>query len=185
MPAAGRDAYGPSRFGRGCLLARRLVEGGARYVEVTSEYIPFVHWDTHEHGHEHAKDMKAMIDAPVAALIRDLETRGLLDRTRHAEHHRLAARRREHLHPDGQGGRSGRAERNRHRGVTREVRGDRAHVVEVHRERIGGLGAELEGDSWRGGSEQHVELFVRALELANDKRSDALRLSVVRVVVAG
>src|SRR5829696_8462174 len=79
--AASRDAYGPSRFGRGCLLARRLIEGGARYVEVTSEYIPFVHWDTHEHGHEHATDMKAMIDAPVAALIRDLETRGLLDRT--------------------------------------------------------------------------------------------------------
>ena len=40
-----------------------------------------MHWDTHEHGHEHAKDMKAIIDAPVAALIRDLETRGLLDRT--------------------------------------------------------------------------------------------------------
>ena len=55
-PAASRDAYGPSRFGRGCLLARRLIEGGARYVEVTSEYIPFVYWDTHEHGHERAKD---------------------------------------------------------------------------------------------------------------------------------
>jgi len=80
-PPASRDAYGTSRFGRGCLLARRLIEGGARYVEVTSEYIPFVHWDTHEHGHEHATDMKAMIDAPVATLIRDLETRGLLDRT--------------------------------------------------------------------------------------------------------
>ncbi len=80
-PSASRDAYGPSRFGRGCLLARRLIEGGARYVEVTSEYIPFVYWDTHEHGHERAKDMKAMIDAPVAALVRDLETRGLLDRT--------------------------------------------------------------------------------------------------------
>jgi uncharacterized protein (DUF1501 family) len=80
-PPASRDPYGPTRFGRGCLLARRLIEGGARYVEVTSEYIPFVHWDTHEHGHEHAKDMKAIIDAPVAALIRDLETRGLLDRT--------------------------------------------------------------------------------------------------------
>ena len=80
-PAASRDAYGPSRFGRGCLLARRLVEGGARYVEVTSEYIPFVYWDTHEHGHERARDMKAMIDAPIAALVRDLETRGLLDRT--------------------------------------------------------------------------------------------------------
>jgi uncharacterized protein (DUF1501 family) len=80
-PAASRDAYGPSRFGRGCLLARRLIEGGARYVEVTSEYIPFVYWDTHEDGHERAATMKAMIDAPVAALVRDLEARGLLDRT--------------------------------------------------------------------------------------------------------
>ena len=80
-PQASRDAYGTARFGRGCLLARRLIEGGARYVEVTSEYIPFVYWDTHEHGHERAKEMKAMIDAPMAQLVRDLETRGLLDRT--------------------------------------------------------------------------------------------------------
>jgi uncharacterized protein DUF1501 len=80
-PQAGAAAYGTSRFGRGCLLARRLVEGGARYVEVTSEYIPFVYWDTHEHGHERAEAMKAIIDAPVAQLVRDLDERGLLDRT--------------------------------------------------------------------------------------------------------
>ena len=48
------DAYNTGRFGQGCLLARRLVEAGARYVEVTSEYIPFVYWDTHENGHERA-----------------------------------------------------------------------------------------------------------------------------------
>jgi hypothetical protein len=75
------DAYNTSRFGQGCLLARRLIEGGARYVEVTSEYIPFVYWDTHEHGHQRAADMKKIIDGPVAQLIRDLEERGLLDRT--------------------------------------------------------------------------------------------------------
>jgi hypothetical protein len=80
-PQAGADAYGTSRFGRGCLLARRLIEGGARYVEVTSEYIPFVYWDTHEHGHERAEAMKQIIDAPIAQLVRDLEARGLLDRT--------------------------------------------------------------------------------------------------------
>jgi hypothetical protein len=39
------------RFGLGCLLARRLAEAGARYIEVTTEYIPFLNWDTHEHGH--------------------------------------------------------------------------------------------------------------------------------------
>jgi Protein of unknown function (DUF1501) len=75
------DAYNTGRFGQGCLLARRLVEAGARYVEVTSEYIPFVYWDTHEHGHDRVVAMKKVIDAPVAQLIRDLEERGLLDRT--------------------------------------------------------------------------------------------------------
>ncbi len=75
------DAYNTGRFGQGCLLARRLVEAGARYVEVTSEYIPFVYWDSHENGHERATAMKKLIDAPVAQLIRDLEQRGLLDRT--------------------------------------------------------------------------------------------------------
>jgi hypothetical protein len=69
------------RFGRGCLLARRLVENGARYVEVTTEYIPFVHWDTHERGHERMEKLHRMVDRPIATLIRDLESRGLLDRT--------------------------------------------------------------------------------------------------------
>jgi Protein of unknown function (DUF1501) len=73
--------YGPTRFGQGCLLARRLVEAGARFVEVTTEYIPFRHWDTHENGHTRARDMKAEIDGPVAQLVLDLEQRGLLDRT--------------------------------------------------------------------------------------------------------
>jgi len=40
-PQEVRQAYDTGRFGRGCLLARRLVERGARYVEVTTEYIPF------------------------------------------------------------------------------------------------------------------------------------------------
>ncbi|MEI6239339.1 MAG: DUF1501 domain-containing protein [Planctomycetia bacterium] len=69
------------RFGRGCLLARRLVENGARYVEVTTEYIPFVHWDTHERGHERMEKLHRMVDRPIATLIRDLEARGLLERT--------------------------------------------------------------------------------------------------------
>jgi hypothetical protein len=75
------DTYNTGRFGQGCLLARRLIEAGARYVEVTTEYIPFLFWDTHENGHERAAIMKQQIDAPVAQLILDLEERGLLDRT--------------------------------------------------------------------------------------------------------
>ena len=69
------------RFGLGCLLARRLVESGARFVEVTTEYIPFLNWDTHENGHERLVGMKQQIDAPVAQLVLDLEERGLLNRT--------------------------------------------------------------------------------------------------------
>lgn len=80
-PKKSREAYGKSRFGEGCLLARRLVEAGARFIEVTTEYVPFESWDTHENGHETAKRMKAAIDRPVAQLILDLEQRGLLDRT--------------------------------------------------------------------------------------------------------
>ncbi len=69
------------RFGLGCLLARRLCEVGARFIEVTTEYIPFLNWDTHENGHARIASMKEAIDAPVAQLVRDLEERGMLDRT--------------------------------------------------------------------------------------------------------
>jgi len=80
-PKKSFDIYSNSRFGQGCLLARRLVEAGARYIEVTTEYIPFRYWDSHENGHERAENMKREIDAPVAQLILDLEERGLLNRT--------------------------------------------------------------------------------------------------------
>lgn len=73
--------YDTGRFGRGCLLARRLVENGARFVEVTTEYVPFLHWDTHGSGHETLVGMHQQIDLPIATLIRDLESRGLLERT--------------------------------------------------------------------------------------------------------
>jgi hypothetical protein len=73
--------YDTGRFGQGCLLARRLVEAGTRYIEVTTEYVPFLHWDTHNDGHTTADRMHKEIDRPVAQLIRDLDERGLLDRT--------------------------------------------------------------------------------------------------------
>ncbi len=75
------DAYGEGRFGRGCLLARRLAESGARFIEVTTEYVPFVHWDTHENGHETVVKLKQEIDRPIARLIKELEERHMLDRT--------------------------------------------------------------------------------------------------------
>jgi hypothetical protein len=75
------DIYNTGKFGQGCLLARRLVEAGVRFVEVSTEYIPFRFWDTHENGHARAQGMKETIDRPVSQLILDLEERGLLDRT--------------------------------------------------------------------------------------------------------
>ncbi len=80
-PKESYEKYDTGRFGLGCLLARRLVEAGARFIEVTTEYVPFLHWDTHENGHTTAERMKKEIDRPVAQLILDLEERGLLDRT--------------------------------------------------------------------------------------------------------
>ncbi|MDB6123156.1 MAG: hypothetical protein JWQ71_2149 [Pedosphaera sp.] len=80
-PKESYDKYNTGRFGLGCLLARRLTEVGARFIEVTTEYIPFVNWDTHENGHTRLVDLKKAIDAPIAQLVLDLEKRGLLDRT--------------------------------------------------------------------------------------------------------
>jgi Protein of unknown function (DUF1501) len=80
-PKESYDKYNTGRFGLGCLLARRLTEVGARFIEVTTEYIPFLNWDTHENGHTRLADLKKSIDAPIAQLVLDLEKRGLLDRT--------------------------------------------------------------------------------------------------------
>jgi hypothetical protein len=85
---AKRDRFGAKyedemvgRFGLGCLLARRLAEVGARFIEVTTEYIPFLNWDTHENGNTRLTAMKKQIDGPIAQLVLDLEARGLLNRT--------------------------------------------------------------------------------------------------------
>ena len=80
-PEKVKQVYNTSRFGMGCLLARRLVESGVRFVEVTTEHIPFGNWDTHSDGHRRTVEMKRWIDAPVAQLLRDLEERGLAERT--------------------------------------------------------------------------------------------------------
>jgi hypothetical protein len=80
-PKESYDKYNTGRFGQGCLLARRLTEVGARYIEVTTEYIPFKNWDTHDNGHTRLAELKPQIDAPISQLVLDLEARGLLDRT--------------------------------------------------------------------------------------------------------
>jgi hypothetical protein len=69
------------RFGHGLLLARRLVEAGARFIQVEYQYGPFKGFDMHEDGHVRMVEMKKQIDGPIAQLIRDLQQRGLLERT--------------------------------------------------------------------------------------------------------
>ncbi len=73
---ATRDAYGRNRFGQGCLLARRLVEGGTRFVEVE-----LGGWDTHRDNAALVKQNCATLDPAIAALVDDLEKRALLDST--------------------------------------------------------------------------------------------------------
>jgi uncharacterized protein (DUF1501 family) len=80
-PEDSYNIYNTGRFGLGCLLARRLVETGVRFIEVSYEYIPFLGFDTHENGHSRMVKLKEEIDAPIAQLIKDLRERGLLDRT--------------------------------------------------------------------------------------------------------
>ncbi|MEA2710430.1 MAG: hypothetical protein QOF78_3031 [Phycisphaerales bacterium] len=69
------------RFGHGCLLARRLVELGARFVEVEYQYAAFRGFDMHENGKSRMEEMKKQIDRPIGTLIRELKERGLLERT--------------------------------------------------------------------------------------------------------
>jgi len=81
--ASVRDAYGRNLFGQGCLLARRLIERGVPFVEVTHGGIngnPFV-WDTHGNNFEQVKQNCANLDPAWGALMSDLKERGLLDST--------------------------------------------------------------------------------------------------------
>ncbi len=71
-------------FGRACLLARRLLEQGVRFVQLFSGGSfgsPRINWDGHENVKENHTQEAARIDQPVAALLRDLRQRGLLDDT--------------------------------------------------------------------------------------------------------
>jgi uncharacterized protein (DUF1501 family) len=81
-PAAVREMYGESNFGRSCLLARRLVEHGVRFVQVY--YLSKDNnqpWDTHADNDNRHKELCADSDKATAALLTDLKQRGLLDDT--------------------------------------------------------------------------------------------------------
>ena len=78
-PKSVRQNYGTREFGNGCLLARRLVERGVRFVQVY--YGNGQPWDTH-HGHNNrSASLCRDIDRPIAALLDDLARSGLLEDT--------------------------------------------------------------------------------------------------------
>ena len=76
-----RGAYGDTPFGRSCLLARRLVEDGVRFVTVYYTSGDNQPWDTHENHDERHRTLCADGDRAAGALIADLKGRGLLDDT--------------------------------------------------------------------------------------------------------
>jgi uncharacterized protein (DUF1501 family) len=75
-PTATVRSYGDSDFGRGCLMARRLVEGGVKFVEVVLDG-----WDTHKDNFARTQKLMAQLDPALAGLIKDLDARKMLDST--------------------------------------------------------------------------------------------------------
>jgi uncharacterized protein (DUF1501 family) len=75
-PSQAQEAYGKTQFGRGCLMARRLVEQGVPFVEVGMGG-----WDTHAGNFTSLETKLPQMDQAMAALVADLEQRGLLEKT--------------------------------------------------------------------------------------------------------
>ena len=75
-PDSVRNAYGDSDFGKGCLMARRLVEAGVKFVEVILDG-----WDTHVDNFTRTRNLLNDLDPAFAMLLRDLSARNLLDQT--------------------------------------------------------------------------------------------------------
>jgi hypothetical protein len=82
-PDAVREAYGRGRFGQGCLMARRLLEAGVGFVEVSLGTIAgnAIGWDTHVNNFAAVKQLSAELDAGWATLMSELAERGLLENT--------------------------------------------------------------------------------------------------------
>lgn len=76
-----RDRYGRHLFGQSCLMARRLVEAGVRFVTVHYDCVDGYSWDSHRNSDDVKKRLLPTFDQAYAALIGDLEERGLLSET--------------------------------------------------------------------------------------------------------
>lgn len=81
-PEVLRDAYGRNRFGQGCLLARRLIERGVPFVEVSLTNSGNVFgWDTHADNFNQVKSLCDVLDPAWSTLMNDLRDRGMLETT--------------------------------------------------------------------------------------------------------
>ncbi|MGE3777804.1 MAG: DUF1501 domain-containing protein, partial [Pirellulaceae bacterium] len=82
-PASVREAYGKGRFGQGCLMARRLVEHGVPFVEVSLGFSDSGNfgWDTHQNNFAAVKALSGELDRGWSMLLAELEQRGLLEST--------------------------------------------------------------------------------------------------------
>jgi hypothetical protein len=83
-PAKLRDEYGRNQFGQSCLLARRLVERGVPFVEVSLNSVDgrqFFGWDTHGDNFNQVKALSGVLDPGWGTLLKDLKDRGLLETT--------------------------------------------------------------------------------------------------------
>jgi hypothetical protein len=81
-----RERYGMNQFGQGCLLARRLVEQGVPFIEVSLSNAPGADgaglgWDTHQGNFARVKALSAALDSGWSTLMEDLKDRGLLEST--------------------------------------------------------------------------------------------------------
>ncbi|MBC8350960.1 MAG: DUF1501 domain-containing protein [Planctomycetes bacterium] len=78
-----RDAYGRGRFGQGCLMARRLIERGVAFVEVSLGAFDGgnIGWDTHQNNFPAVRQLSNDLDSGWATLMKELDERGLLEST--------------------------------------------------------------------------------------------------------
>ncbi len=82
-PAELRDRYGRNLFGQGCLLARRLIERGVPFIEVSLATVGnlALGWDTHIDNFNAVKRLSETLDPAWSTLMEDLKDKGLLDST--------------------------------------------------------------------------------------------------------
>ena len=80
-PASLRDQYGRHLYGQSCLMARRLIEAGVRFVTVHYDCVDGYSWDSHRSSHHLKNYLIPTLDDALSALLEDLQVRGLLEET--------------------------------------------------------------------------------------------------------